>query len=295
MSDSFDGVEPAPAIIAPERLQEIALAIGATVDEATPNRLLWPELGVYFDLHDYDPPMMGDVLVAAGWLTEPYDGRPPLSEGARLAQAAVEGTDSEPKLSFYWNTPTKAAVYVAAAALSWLGRCNAHASFAEHTHAAVRRVLERAPLLQAHIERTAAEHPAHLRVEMAGQLAKTAATLVEIERVEALGWLAGQAPRPRGLTSEDFGINREDQLMLVRATLRLLDDPPVDLLRYMTAEPPPGKNARLDALNHRQALMFAATAVHKLRWMFEEVMRGSTVAKAQDERAAALLSGDGKP
>lgn len=299
-----DDVDTAGPIIAPERLQEIALAIGATVDEATPNRLLWPELGVVFDLHDYDPPMRGDVLVTGRWGAE-EDGVDEYVNQEARAQPSVDGDeddDEPPKWSVYGNTPDTVACMVAATMLGQLLAPRSRRKRLQVDDALdglIGTLLARAPKLRQHVAEIVEDEPAGLRARLKRQIREAAQLMERLEVNKALAVLLAPDGVLRGVqAAERPGQADPDayaRLMFIRARMLLAGEVPLDLVKYMRPEPPQNpKRFDREADEHHRAVYFARDAHADMLWLLDEVMRSSPVAKAQEERAAALLSGSYK-
>lgn len=303
MSDRSDNARPTPAIIDPAALQSIAATIGATVDPSRPNRLRWRELGVIFDLHDYDPPMRGDVLVTGRWGTEEDGVDEHVNREAR-ARPPVDGNEDEdepPEWSVYGNTPDTVACMVAA---SMLGQLLAPRSRRKRLQVddaldgLIGALLARAPKLRQHVAEMVENEPAGLRARLERQIREAAQLMERLEVNRALGVLLapeGAAPSASAAERPRQGDPYPDayaRLMFIRARMLLAGEVPLDLVKFMQPEPPRNpKHFDPKACEHHRAVYFARDAYADMLWLFDEVMRSSPVAKAQDERAAALLLG----
>lgn len=307
MSNRSDEARSSPAVIDPAKLQSIAAAIGATVDPNKANRLLWRELGVVFDLHDYDPPMRGDVLVIGRWGTE-EDGVDEYVNREARARPPVDGDEDEdepPKWSVYGNTPDTVACMVAA---SMLGQLLAPRSRRKRLQVddtldgLIGALLARAPKLRQHVAEMVEHEPAGLRARLERQIREAAQLMERLEVNKALGVLLapeGAAPSASAAERPGQGDPYPDayaRFMFIRARMLLAGEVPLDLVKYMQPEPPQNpKHFDPKAYEHHRAVYFARDAYADMLWLLDEVMRSSPVAKAQDERAAALLSGSYKP
>lgn len=300
MSDPTNKAKPTPAIIDPAKLQPIAEAIGATVDPSKPNRLLWPELGVVFDLHDYDPPMRGDVLVTGRWGTE-EDGVDEYVNREVRAQRNPDDEDEPPKWSIYGNTPNTVACMVAA---TMLGQLLAPRSRRRHLQVddtldgLIGALLARAPKLRQHIAEMVQREPAGVRSRLELEIRKAAQLMERLDALKTLGGLLapeGAAPSAPAAERPGQGDPNSDaytRLMFIRARMLLAGEVPPNLVKYMRPEPPQNpKHFDPKAYEHHRAVYFACDVYADMLWLFDEVMRSSPVAKAQNERAAALLSG----
>lgn len=303
MSKSSDKAKPIPAPIDPVKLQSIAAAIGADVDPSRPNRLRWRELGVTFDLHDYDPPMRGDVLVTGRWGTE-EDGVDEYVNREVRVQPNPDDEDEPPKWSVYGNTPDTVACIVAA---SMLGQLLAPRSQRKRLQVddvldgLIGALLARAPKLRQHVAEMVEREPAGLRARLERQIQEAAQLMERLEALKTLGGLlAPEGAVPSAPTAErpwqgDPYPDAYARLMFIRARMLLASEEPPNLVKFMQPEPPQNpKHFDPKAYEHHRAVYFARDAYADMLWLFDEVMRSSPVAKAQDERAAVLLLGSAK-
>lgn len=298
MSKSSEKAKPISAPIDPVKLQSIAAAIGADVDPSRPNRLRWRELGVIFDLHDYDPPMRGDVLVTGRWGTE-EDGVDEYINREVRAQPNPDDEDEPPTWSVYGNTPDTVACMVAA---SMLGQLLAPRSQRMRLRTddvldgLISALLARAPKLRQHVAEMVEREPAGVRARLERQIREAAQLMERLDALKTLGGLLapeGAPAAPSAPAAEgDAYLSTFNRLMFIRARMLLAGEVPLDLVKYMRPEPPQDpKHFDREADEHHRAVYFARDAHADMRWLFDEVMRSSPSAKAQDERAAELLLG----
>lgn len=309
MSNSTRKAKPTSAVIDPVKLQSIAAAIGATVDPSRPNRLLWSELGVTFDLHDYDPPMRGDVLVTGRWGTE-EDGVDEYVNREVRAQPNPDDEDEPPKWSVYGNTPDTVACMVAA---SMLGQLLVPRSRRKRLHVddvldgLIGALLARAPTLRQHVAEMVEREPAGVRARLERQLREMAQLMERLEALKTLGGLLapkGTAPSAPAVEGNAYfkALNR---LMFIQARMTLVGEDPLNLVKYMRPVPRQDpKHFDPEADDHHRAAYFAMHAHADMRWLLDEVMRTPPVADVdeqnrqaaavdeQNKRAAALLSDD---
>jgi hypothetical protein len=297
MSNPSDKSKPTPAIIDPAKLQSIAAAIGATVDPSRPNRLLWQELGVVFDLHDYDPPMRGDVLVTGRWGTE-GDGIDEYVNREARAQPNPDDEDEPPKWSVYGNTPNTVACMVAASMLGALLAPRSRRAALPVDEVADRLIgalLARAPQLRQHVAEMVEREPRGVRARLERQLREVAESVERLGALKVLGGLLvpeGTAPSVFTTGDDEAGLDAFTRLMFIRARMMIVGEVPPNLLKYMRPEPPQDpKRFDPEANEHHQAVYFARDAHADMRWLLDAVLRCSPIAKAQHERAADMLSG----
>ncbi len=295
MSNSSDQSKPTPAVINPAALQSIADAIGATVDPSRLNRLLWQELGVVFDLHDYDPPMRGDVLVTGRWGTL-EDGVDEYVNREARAQPNPDDEDEPPKWSVYGNTPNTVACMVAASMLGALlapRSRRAALRVDEVTDRLIGALLARAPQLRQHVAEMVEREPRGVRARLERQIREAAESVERLGALKVLGGLLA----PEGAASSEPAAEGHsyfkalNRLMFIRARMMLVGGEPLNLVKYMRPEPPQDpKHFVPEADEHHRAAYFAMHAHADMRWLFDEVMRTSPVADVDEQNRQAVAA-----
>jgi hypothetical protein len=299
MSDQSDKSKPTPAMIDPAELQSIANAIGATVDPSRPNRLLWQELGVVFDLHDYDPPMRGDVLVTGRWGTG-EDGVDEYVNREARAQPNPDDEDEPPKWSVYGNTPNTVACMVAASMLGALLAPRSRRAVLPVDEIADRLIgalLARAPQLRQHVAEMVEREPRGVRARLERQIREAAESMERLGALKVLGGLLapeGAAPSAPTAEGNDYfkALNR---LMFIRARRMLIGEEPLNLVQYMRPAPlQDPKHFDPEADEHHRAAYFAMHAHADMRWLLDEVMRTSPVADVDEQNRQAVAADERK-